>query len=396
MNPILLKPTGTLGSQVVVDGRPWRNLTAAEYYHHFEFLQERVMAAYARLAARCDYVVIEGAGSITELNLKSRDLVNLDLAARLGARGLLVADIDRGGVFASVIGTFALLDDGEASLVRAFLINRFRGDRSLFRDGVEILESRTGRPCLGVFPFEPSIQLDAEDSVSLEDSRLNPSSDRRHAIVRFPHISNFTDFRLLPDAIYVTDPVETVFETIFLPGTKSTIEDLAWLRSRGLDEWILRQRRRGARVIGICGGYQMMGEAVMDPDHLESPVAGARGLGIFPASTTMAQEKVTRRVEAVTPAGHRFHAYEIHMGVTTLRGSAQPFATLQDGSSDGIRIENAAGTYLHGALEDPAVLEELLGRPLPSAGERKDASYDRLADWFAAHVDQNLFAREYL
>ena len=202
MNPILLKPTGSLGSQVVLNGRPWRNLKAAEYDNHFDFLLEQVLRSYARLAADYDYVVIEGAGSVTELNLKHHDLVNLGLASRLDAPSILVADIDRGGVFASVIGTFHLLDRAESSLVRSFLVNRFRGDRSLFRDGVKILEQRTGRPCLGVFPFLKGVYLDAEDSVRLEAPDMTPGSNGSVAIVRLPHISNFTDFRLIPEATY--------------------------------------------------------------------------------------------------------------------------------------------------------------------------------------------------
>src|SRR5262245_3852611 len=221
MNPILLKPTGTFGSQVVLNGRPWRNLNAAEYYEHFAFLLDQVLQAYQRLADKHEYVVIEGAGSITELNLKHKDLVNLGLASRLGAPSILVADIDRGGVFASVVGTFHLLDEVESPLVRSFIVNRFRGDRTLFQDGIRILEEKSGRPCLGVFPFTQDINLDPEDSVSLEEhpgrtgiayGRL--SAGCRIAIVRLPHISNFTDFRLLQDAVYLSAPTPAQFDFI--------------------------------------------------------------------------------------------------------------------------------------------------------------------------------------
>ena len=216
MNPILLKPTGALGSQVVLNGRPWKNLKAGEYYEHFDFLLDHVLNAYARLAASYDYVVIEGAGSVTELNLKHRDLVNLGLARRLNAPSLLVADIDRGGVFASVIGTFHLLESEEAALMRSFLVNRFRGDVGLFQDGIRILEEKTKRSCLGVFPYAPDIYLDAEDSVSLEGPAVAGNSGVRAAIVRLPHISNFTDFRLLPDAVYLSElrrPLRCDFST---------------------------------------------------------------------------------------------------------------------------------------------------------------------------------------
>jgi adenosylcobyric acid synthase len=197
MNPILLKPNSDVGSQVVLDGKVWKTLAAREYYAHFDFLLTRVLDAYERLARQYEYIVIEGAGSITELNLRSHDLVNLGLARRLNAPGLLVADIDRGGVFASIVGTFCLLDDEEKRLIRSFAINRFRGDVSLFADGVKILESRTGRPCLGVFPMLRDVFIDPEDGVCLEEDRQQRCAGPRVAIVRLPHISNFTDFRLL-------------------------------------------------------------------------------------------------------------------------------------------------------------------------------------------------------
>ena len=395
MNPILLKPTGTMGSQVVLNGKPWRNLRSAEYYEHFEFMLENVLAAYSRLAAKYDTIVIEGAGSVTELNLKRRDLVNLGLASRLNAPSILVADVDRGGVFASVIGTFHLLDKTEASLMRSFLINRFRGDAALFQDAVEILEDKTQRPCLGVFPFAHDIHLDAEDSVSLENLPQRPGGSRI-AIVRLPHISNFTDFRLMPSAVYVSAPSDTQFDFIFLPGTKSTIEDMLWLRSSGMEQWILHQAERGARVIGICGGFQMLGEEIADPDSVESTVREIRGIGLIPAKTRLLPEKITRTVSARTPSGIRFEAYEIHMGVTAVAETCQPFALLSDGLPDGVRLPNVIGTYLHGSLENKGVLEEILGQSLfDTDTSSKDAAYDRLASWFAEHVNHDVLDREY-
>src|SRR6266850_1717324 len=395
MNPILLKPTGSLGSQVVLNGKPWRNLRAAEYYDHFDFLLENTLASYSRLAAKYDMIVIEGAGSVSELNLKHRDLVNLGLASRLRAPAILVADIDRGGVFASVIGTFHLLDETESPLVRSFLINRFRGDQTLFQDGVAILEQQTKRRCLGVFPFVDNIHLDAEDSVSLEKSPR--TTDSRIAIIRLPHISNFTDFRLMPFAVYLTAPAEEQFDFIFLPGTKSTIEDMLWLRSSGMERWLLDQVQRGARVIGVCGGFQMLGEEIVDPHAIESTVREIRGIGLVPARTRLSHEKITRTVAARTPSGIRFEAYEIHMGITVLADGSQPFAVLPNDIPDGIRLRHAVGTYLHGALENKAVLEEVLGHSLPeSCVSDKDAEYDRLADWFAEHVNNEVLLGEYL
>ena len=403
MNPILLKPTGTFGSQVVLNGHPWKTLGARDYFSHFDFFLEGVLDAYGRLSEKYDFVIIEGAGSITELNLRNFDLVNLGLAARLQAPSILVADIDRGGVFASVVGTFQLLDAGEAPLVRSFLINRFRGDRTLFSDGVPILEEKTGKPCLGVFPFLDDVHLDAEDSVSLEDRADPPCAaaselhgQSRVAIVRFPHISNFTDFRLLPDAVYVTEPTRGRFDTIILPGTKSTIEDLLWLRATGLEQWLKDQFAAGSSLIGVCGGFQMLGFRISDPYNVESAVREAPGLGFLRAETQLMKGKLTRNIVARTPSGLRFPAYEIHMGITTMKGQTKPFAILEDGTEDGVRTARVTGTYLHGALENRAVLEELLGHSLQQRSvPSKEAGYDRMAGWFAEHVNHKVLKIEY-
>ena len=401
MNPILLKPTGNLGSQVVLNGYPWKNLTAREYYENFNFLRERVAQSYERLASNYDYIVLEGAGSITELNLKYCDLVNLGLALRIQAPCILVADIDRGGVFASIVGTFQLLEPDELALVRTFLVNRFRGDVTLFEDGVRILEEKIGRRCLGVFPYAPDIHLDPEDSVSLDDrmsQSANPAdASQRVAIVRLPHISNFTDFRLLPDARYVTQPENEHFDVIFLPGTKSTIEDMLWLQSNGLADWLQRQYKEGATIVGVCGGFQMLGDEIIDPDRVESTAETVRGLGFIRAITRLMPHKTTRLVAARTHSGIPFRGYEIHMGITTLDDAGRPFAHLENGTRDGVRLPRIIGTYLHGAFENREVLEEILQRRLTGVvPESRDAQYERMADWFEEHVDQDLFEAEYL
>lgn len=388
-NPILLKPTSDMGSQVVLHGQVWRNLRAREYYTHFDFLFAEVLAAYERLAARFDYVVIEGAGSVAELNLKSRDLVNLNLARAVGAPALLVSDIDRGGVFAAIIGTISLLEPAERDLVRAFAVNRFRGDPTLFTDGVQMLEQRSGKPCLGVFPYLKEFTIDEEDGVSVED-RAATGSDI--AIIKFPRISNLTDFRLLPGAAWITRPVDRPFATIFLPGTKSTLPDLAWMRQQGLDTWLLQQHRQGARIVGICGGYQMLGGAILDPTRADSDLEAGTGLGLLPVETTMAAEKTTRTVRAVSPSGLEFDAYEIHMGETVSR--CAPFAHIE-GRPEGARHGNVIGTYLHGAPEDPHLLSELLERPV-AAQPSKDEAYDGLARWFGQHANLQLFEEQFL
>ena len=393
MNPILLKPASDRRSQVVVNGKVWKTLEAANYYEEFPFLLSQVLNAYERLASHYDFVVIEGAGSITELNLKSRDLVNLGLAARIAAPVMLVSDIDRGGVFASLVGTFALLEPEERALVRGYMVNRFRGDPALFAGGTEILEQRTQRPCLGVFPYDASISLDAEDGVGIPTDSSGGSAEI--AIVHLPHVSNTTDFRLLSDAVWVSSPVDRQFKAVLLPGTKNTIDDLAWLQRTGLADWVKAQHRRGATVVGICGGYQMLGESVEDPHRVESSRAQIDGLGLLPCRTRLATEKVTRRVEAISPMGTRFSAYEIHMGETTGSDDARPFARLSDGTTDGVRSNRCVGTYLHGALEDAVLAREILGVEVREKPSRED-NYERLAQWFEAHVDQSKFEELYL
>lgn len=391
-NPILLKPNSDTGSQVVLNGRVWRTLPAREYYLHHDYLRDQVLEAHARLSARFDYIVIEGAGSVAELNLKRTDLVNLNLARAVGARSLLVGDIDRGGIFASIIGTLSLLEPVERELVPSFAVNRFRGDLSLFTNGVRILEEKTGRPCLGVFPFAPEIHLDEEDGVALDRVPDGPYGDV--AILQFPRISNLTDFRLLPGARWIQSPVDQQFGAVILPGTKNTLADLAWLRERGLDEWIARQYADGARVIGICGGYQMLGRRIEDPHQAESSAGSAEGLGLLDISTMLAKEKTTRTVRARTPSGIAFDAYEIHLGVTTRKAGDPPFATI-DGQPEGVRRDRLIGTYLHGAFEDHRVLSEVLGRDIPAPASKRE-SYDALGRWFATHANIPLFEDLYL
>ncbi|MBM3725415.1 MAG: cobyric acid synthase [Acidobacteria bacterium] len=391
MNPILLKPSADTRSQVVLNGRIWRSLPAASYYQQFDFLLGQVLDAYERLSRAYEVIVIEGAGSMAELNLRGTDLVNFGLATRINAPVLLVGDIDRGGIFASLIGTVELVEPAERDLIRALAVNKFRGDINLFLNGVEMIEKRTGKPNLGVFPYARDIHLDEEDGVSLERAHKGPSD---MAIVALPRISNLTDFRLLQDARWIRHPVPGFYEWIFLPGTKSTAEDLAWLRSTGLADWLLAQHEAGANIVGICGGYQMLGESVEDPYAVESANAFVAGLGLLPIRTVMAREKATIAVEAQTPGGAVFRAYEIHMGRTTTPPGAQPFASV-NGLPEGLRHRRCIGTYLHGALEDAAVLSELLGRPIEPPPPREE-SYDRLGEWFAAHADIKRFEELFL
>ena len=385
MNPVLLKPNGDGSSQVVVNGAVWKNLSAREYYTHANELRDHVLAAYAELAGRFEFIVIEGAGSISELNLRDVDLANLGLATRVGAPWILVADIERGGVFGSVIGTLGLLTQGERALLRGFAINKFRGDRSLFDEGVRILESRTGAPCLGVFPFAEDIALDAEDTLAI-NSRPDdsPPGGPSIAVIRLPCISNTTDFRLLKWAEWITQPPQRDFDFIIVPGSKSTIPDLRWLRDTGLAGWITGQHYRGAIIIGICGGFQMLGRTICDPAGAESPVRAASGLGLLPVDTVMVPEKTTALRMACSRGGVRFGAYEIHLGVTTSDQPMQPFARLSDGRAEGACVPGVIGTYLHGAFENADVCAETFRVDVGAVS--KTVQYRRLGEWFSQHA----------
>jgi adenosylcobyric acid synthase len=399
MNPILLKPNGDGTSQVVLNGRLWKTLPARGYYEQAEFLSRHVLSAYADLARRFDVIVIEGAGSVSELNLRPFDLVNLGFATRIGAPWILVADIERGGVFASVIGSVSLLTSEERALFRGFMINKFRGDLSLFEDGTRILEQRTESPCLGVFPFTEDLDVDAEDSLSLNHRSLHVAPPgTRVAILRFPRLSNGTDFRLITWADWISAaPARGQYDFVILPGRKNTIADLRWMRQRGLDDWVIGQHRSGATVIGICGGYQMLGRAIHDPDGMESHVPSMAGLGLLLTETVLGREKTARVVSAATLRGSSFRAYEIHLGKTIADVPFEPFAYLADGRSEGVWANRVIGTYLHGALEDSSVCSEIFGIAV-SPRASAEARYRRLADWFGQHLRSgdlmaNLFGR---
>jgi adenosylcobyric acid synthase len=261
-------------------------------------------------------------------------------------------------------------------------VNRFRGDRSLFADGVSILEERSKLLCLGVFPFVRDVHVDAEDSLARASAGSNDAGDLhpKIAVLRFPRISNTTDFRLLPQSDWLERPKSERYDFIVLPGTKSTTADLAWLRSSGLDEWLFTQHADGAQLLGICGGYQMLGESIDDPGGVDGAPGCIQGLGLLPVKTVMEPEKTTRVRNAQTPAGARFQAYEIHMGRTEQLEALAPFAILDDGSTEGARKGRVSGTYLHGALESAALVTELFGF-IPRTRESKTRNYDALADW---------------
>ncbi|MEZ5365922.1 MAG: cobyric acid synthase [Bryobacterales bacterium] len=407
MNPLLLKPAGEDGCQVVLHGKVWKTVRNGDLRADYEQLLDEVEESYRRLAEEFDYVVIEGAGGCAELNLKDRDLANLGLASRLGVPAMLVADIHRGGVFASVLGTLELLDEQEKELVRSFVINRFQGDVRLFDEGRRMIEQRAGRPCLGVFPDSPGINLDEEDSVALEERRPTPvePGGLHIAIIKLPNIANTTDFKLLPQAEYITEAARIDPDLIIIPGTKNTLADLAWMKKTGLDRWVLDKRKDGTAVWGVCGGYQMLGRFIVDPYAFESSQRRLSGLGLLPIQTRMARQKTTRQVRArLAVGGIEFDAYEIHIGETTPSAGESPFC-LVDGEPQGYWRRGILGHYLHGALENPKILDALLADvaewrsktvPRPSEEAPPEQVYDRLADWFEASVDVGRFEELYL
>lgn len=409
MNPLLLKPQSDHTSQVVLHGRPLGNCDAYDYYRQEgrETLRREVCASYDRLSARYNPVVLEGAGSISEINLRDTDLVNLSMAAHAGADVLLVADIDRGGVFASVYGSLALFRPEERRLVKGILINKFRGDLRLFQSGVKMLEDLCGLPVLGVIPFLQGLAIDEEDSVALATRAKNAETGRVNvAVILHAHLSNYTDFSVLEQdprvhLFYTRCPEELEkADILILPGSKSSIADLDELRRNGMAQAILQARRRGVTVLGICGGYQMMGREILDPHHVEGDIGCYPGLGLLPVRTCMTADKVTRRVRfGLHPAGEGgMEGYEIHMGVTRPDADAQhaPLAYLEDGTEDGYRAdERCMGTYLHGILDNPLFVDELL-KPFASrcvSGDAwdvrrfKEEQYDLLAAHVRQYVD---------
>lgn len=402
MNPLLLKPSSDHTSQVVLNGRPIGNRNAYEYFRREgrEELRKEVHAAFDRLAARYNPVVMEGAGSISEINLRDSDLVNLPMAMHAGADVILVADIDRGGVFASVYGSVMLLRPEERKHIKGILINKFRGDIRLFESGVKMLEDLCGVPVVGVVPYYKDIYIEEEDSVMLQTKNIRAGQGKVNiAVVLLRHLSNFTDFNVLERDprvhLFYTNNTDELMKAdiILLPGSKSTLSDLYELRRNGVAQAIVRAHREGATVMGICGGYQLMGQEVCDPDHVEGEIERLPGLGLLPVSTRMQGEKITRQV--------RFHflegsetceGYEIHMGTTTplADAPASPLNHLADGREDGYFADRTCmGTYVHGILDNPSVIDYLLE---PFADKLKETTFDYKAfkeeqyDKLAAHV----------
>lgn len=410
MNPLLLKPQSDHTSQVVLHGKPIGNRPAYDYFRKEgrEELRKEMYAAFDRLSARYNPVVMEGAGSLAEINLRETDLVNMPMAIHAGADVILVGDIDRGGVFASVYGSLMLLTPEERKHVKGILINKFRGDIRLFEPGIKMLEELCGIPVLGVVPYYKDIHIEEEDSVSLAMKSVHAMQGKVNvAVVLLRHLSNFTDFNVLERDprvhLFYTNNVDELekADIILLPGSKSTLDDLYELRRNGVAGAIVRARRRGATIMGICGGYQMMGQQILDPEHVEGDLEALPGLGLLPMVTRMSGEKVTRQIKFTLSgsSSDRMEGYEIHMGVTTpVEGETVcPLNRLEDGSMDGCRVdEKCMGTYIHGILDNASFIDFLLkpyAHQLTEEAETfnyqayKEQQYDKLADHVRAHVN---------
>ena len=413
MNPILLKPTSDVGSQVIVNGEVRAVMDAREYFAYKKELVPDILKAYHSLAEENDIIVIEGAGSPAEINLKTFDIVNMGMAKMASAPVLLAGDIDRGGVFAQLLGTLDLLEEDERPMVKGLVINKFRGDKTILDPGIEMLEERGGVPVVGVVPY---MDIDVEDEDSLSE-KLDVSAPKGLvdiAVIRVPRISNFTDldaFSMVPGVSvrYVKRTSELGDpDMVVIPGSKNTIEDLLWMRQNGLEAAVKKLAEKGRTIFGICGGYQMLGETISDPEGVEAK-GKILGMGLLPVDTVFESAKTRTRVTGrflSSDAGLVVQGYEIHMGKTTLRSGVQPLLeiTAQPGGetkADGAVCGNVAGTYVHGffdgdgiALETARVLGRKKGVDISASEEMsyaqyKEKQYDLLADTLERSLDMD-------
>ena len=417
MNPVLLKPQAGATSQVIVLGKVAKNLEASQYYEYTPYLREVIETSLNRLRSAYDMVVIEGAGSPVEINLKEKEIVNMWVARMAAAPVLLVGDIDRGGFFASIIGTLELLSREERDLVRGIIVNKFRGNLELLRPGLDFLEERTGKPVLGVIPYFRDITIAQEDSVYLEERTSGSASQGMDvAIIRLPHISNYDDFDPLEEqgctVRYITEPAGLGSpDLIILPGTKSTIADLTYLQERGLARAVIRQAEAGTPVIGICGGYQMLGRTIDDPHQVESKEGTISGLGLLDNRTIFSPLKTTTQIKARVIAnsgllagleGIEITGYEIHMGQTEDKDGLPAFHVLEtprgkadyfDGALSADRL--ILGSYIHGLFHNDTFTHALLNRlrehrglpPATAVPLDREAQYDKLADIVRQNLD---------
>ena len=401
MNPVLLKPNSDTGAQIIIHGQPRCDLDARAYHAYKPTAMAAVLESHTRLRAQYDLVLVEGAGSPAEINLRDRDIANMGFAEAVDCPVVLVADIDRGGVFAHLVGTLACLSDSERARVAGFVINRFRGDISLLTPGLDWLTAQTGKPVLGVLPYLQGLHLDAEDAV--QTSQRAAAGDALRVVVPvLPRVSNHTDFDALrahPQVdVRLIGPGQPIppGDLIILPGSKSVQADLAWLRANGWDTAIARHLRYGGKLIGVCGGMQMLGRRLHDPQGLEGAPGSVDGLGYLDFETTLETAKQLRQVRGtLAEGGAAIHGYEIHMGVTLGPALTRPAVQLDDGRVDGAISADGQilATYLHGLFDAPEACRALLAWAGVRDAQAQDyaalreASLERLADTCEAHLD---------
>jgi adenosylcobyric acid synthase len=401
MNPVLLKPQSEIGAQIVVQGRVYGSAKAAAYQHMKHDLLPYVLDSFEKLRREADIVIVEGAGSAAEVNLRANDIANMGFASAADVPVVLIGDIDRGGVIASIVGTKAVLASDDAALVRGFIVNKFRGDATLFSAGMERIAQATGWEALGLVPFFAAARsLPAEDALALEHTRPRKSKARvRIAVPVLPHVANFDDLDPLdaePEVDVIRVRPGTALpgdaDLIVLPGSKATIADLTALRAAGFDIDIAAHRRRGGTILGLCGGYQMLGRSIADPEGIEGPPAKVEGLGLVDVATTLSGEKRLEPVRGVSNDGAPFTGYEMHMGITEGPDRARPFARLADGSAEGAVSADGRiiGTYVHGLFADDGQRAAWLSRFGGTATIAYDSLVENTLDALAAHLAAHL------
>jgi adenosylcobyric acid synthase len=402
MNPVLLKPQSEVGAQLVVQGKVYGRARAADYQQVKPELMPFVLDSFAKLRAEADMVLVEGAGSASEINLRAGDIANMGFARAAQVPVVLIGDIDRGGVIASLVGTKAVIDRGDAAVIKGFLVNKFRGDPQLFANGMALIAAATAWEPLGLIPYFPEARaLPAEDALALDAERRAKAGARiKIAVPLLPHIANFDDLdpldaepsvdlmRVRPGKALPGDA-----DLVVLPGSKATLADLAALKEAGFHVDIAAHLRRGGTVLGLCGGYQMLGRAVHDPAGIEGPPGTAPGLGLLDVETTLAPEKRLEKVEGTTADGAPFTGYEMHMGLTEGHDCARPFANLADGTREGAMSASGRviGTYIHGLFADDRQRSAWLKRFAPNgAAVAYDALVDGTLDGLAAHLEAHV------
>ncbi|MDF2983191.1 MAG: cobyric acid synthase CobQ [Devosia sp.] len=399
MNPVLLKPEGETGSQLVLRGQRIGSFPAREYWKKRGELLPQVLAAHAELAADADLILVEGAGSASEVNLRANDIANFGFARAADLPVILAGDIQRGGVIAALVGTFAVIDPADAALIAATLVNKFQGDPALFEDGKRFIAERTGVPCLGPVPyFNDARKLPAEDALALEEQQAPGQGGYRIVVPRLPRISNFDDLdplRLEPGvSLEIVQPGRPLpyGELIILPGSKATRNDLVALREYGWDIDILAHHRAGARVLGICGGFQMLGHTVFDPLGLEGVIGTSAGLNLLDIDTVLGPTKELRVEQATsTLTGDPLVGYHMHMGVTRGRGLERPFARIGDAADGAVSADGTVmGTYLHGLFAADSFRRNFLGSAAATSMLAYETTIDATLDALAEHLEQHL------